>query len=142
MQFASTSSPFSVSSLASNASNKISEGSTAGDYVARSRRCERNIAPLTREQAQQRIECTYDPVTLEQRCSPTNALYHRRPTTVLLKGLNNTNKEEALWKHLAALNGPAILDELTDTKKMVDKIISMDYRLKLDTCLRRDGKRC
>lgn len=116
MPFNSSPSPFSLTSF----TNTIAVNA-AGDYETRFGRCEHAIAPISREAARDRMAS--DPAALLQ--DDNIPLHHTPPVT--------------LKRQLTALNDP-IVRRLLNDKEVEDKIIALDYRLKLDMCLR--DKRC
>lgn len=119
MPFTSTPSPFSLTSFTSHIAVK------SNDYESRFGRCEHAIAPLSREEARERMES--DPAALET----TTPLYYSPDP--------QEREPVSLRRQLTALNNN-VVQHLIDDKEVEDKIIALDYRLKLDMCLR--DKRC
>mmetsp|Transcript_23143 Transcript_23143/g.38255 ORF Transcript_23143/g.38255 Transcript_23143/m.38255 type:complete len:122 (-) Transcript_23143:328-693(-) len=120
MPFTSSPSPFSLTSFTNSIALKTQ---SAVDYETRFGRCEHSIAPLSRRAARERMAS--DPAALLQDDdddTDNNIPLHKHP-------------EVTLKRQLTALNDP-IVRQLLNAKEVEDKIIALDYRLKLDMCLR------
>ena len=107
-------------------SNFNSNSSEFPTLESRLHKCDMNITPLSREEVRRRLQDHDD-----------DESEHEEPPMSKLMSIVVGTKTRHVQSRPTPINDPIIRDRLIDAEKLEDKIIALDYRLKLDQCLHR-----